>query len=51
MGIYVDDAREYREVKDRGRVYRGRFSHLVADTAAELADVLTRIGQARRGWG
>ena len=45
MAVYVDDLNIRADVPDGGRVVRGRWSHLFADTETELRAFATRIGQ------
>jgi hypothetical protein len=49
MAVYVDDLNIRADVPGSGRVLRGRWSHLFADTEAELRAFAARIG-LRPGW-
>jgi hypothetical protein len=44
MAVYVDDLNIQAHVPDGGRVVRGRWSHLFADTEDELRAFATKIG-------
>ena len=44
MAVYVDDAGLQAEVPDSARAVRGRWSHLFADTEAELRAFAASIG-------
>jgi hypothetical protein len=47
--VYVDNARIPATVRDSGRSYRSRWSHLTADTEEELHAFAARLG-LRRAW-
>jgi hypothetical protein len=51
MGVYVDEVREYPEhmIKEAARRFGNKWSHMTADTEAELHEMARKIG-LRREW-
>jgi hypothetical protein len=49
MAVYVDDMNLRADVPDGDQVVRGRWSHLYADTEAELRDFARQLG-LRESW-
>jgi hypothetical protein len=48
MAVYVDDMQLPADVGNNGRAVRGRWSHLFADTPAELEDFARQLGLSPR---
>ena len=47
MAVFVDNMRTPADVPNGGRVVRGQWSHLTADTDAELHEFAARLGLKR----
>lgn len=43
MGVFVDDMLRHAAVRDGSRIVRGRWSHLMADSGAELRQFAGRL--------
>jgi len=48
MAVHVDDMQLPADVDNNGRAVRGRWSHLFADTSAELEDFARKLGLSPR---
>lgn len=48
MAVYVDHMRHYAEVQaPNGRIYKGYWTHLIADDETELHEFAKRLGLPR----